>query len=1226
MCETWLRPNITPVFQNYILLRKDREGNRGGGIAFLIRKDLNLSVLPLQDYKDGLMEVMAVRVAFSNGWGNFLLCYNPCKNITKEELNFYFQQIPSPQFIFGDFNAHHQMWDPKIPKRAENFTGRALVEILSSQQFHLLTTPGLPTRIDIYSGNTTTIDLCFGSGIFSVPTVIKTENNLGSDHFPIIIDYLNSSPLVTRSTRPHWNFNVGNEKWTEFQKNLNKPNNNTLITDEIQSKTDHIIETGIKTFYLGPGRIIKKPARPWWSPECSKAVAVKRRAFNKWKRRPERVFQLEYRRLEAKAKKIIRKTKRICFRKFCSKLNFNSSSSFVWKFIKTLCGTNFSCSLPLSKNGITLITDLAKAELMAEYYVSVIGIEIHLTIEKQCILFIDQCLKETSDLDLNKDFTVKEMEMQIQNLKLKKAVGSDLIPNEFIKYFPDDYCKIILDLFNSNWREGVDPALWKMQQIIPVIKPNKDPSSPSSYRPISLTSCLGKLFEKMIQTRLSWWLESSSLLPDNQCGFRPGRSTTDILLQLEHGVFKGFKEGKVTLVIFFDISKAFDKASHIGILYKLCVLGLRGNSLSWLKSFFQDRFFQVLIGDQCSTKYPVKTGVPQGSVLSPLLFSVLLYDIPHFPGVTNMVLADDITFFTCADSVEEAQLILQRAVDGFLNWVNCWGLSVNPSKSRLMCFTRKRINTIPKITVNEEKVTFVTKHCFLGLILDGPRLTWKHHIDYLKITCVKRLDIMKRIASKCWGSNYGSLITFYKSFIRSKLDYACTVYSSASQTQLKKLDVIQSSALRIATGAFKSSPITSLHIETNLLPLAYWRQIRLATGFVKVQNSHIDHPLFQLFSRDKNDMHNLNWTSNRQVPFLIRASYLLNSLNQSWSNFMNLPVASPIAPWSHVDKCIMKEFPIDAKNCSSIIVKHVFNELCTQEYDDFLHIYTDGSVYRSPVSCTAAIYVPDLDYSGRWHLGGAQSIVAAELFGILKALHFSVQLLEQSKVVIFTDSQVALSLMNGYALSYRVLLYPILSCLQIIQEKEITLSIQWIPSHCGIPGNEYVDKLAKETHKVTVLTNIPVPFKESISLCHTAIWRQWRRDRATELSLSKLHPYRKKNLAEPLITSIDNRKINTCILRLRIGHCSLRHHLFNLKIEDSPDCDCGQIETVEHVLLNCVKYFSKRVRLKHCLYTLGIPFEVKRILGSDDDELMLKKKIFRHLAVFLKSSGLIDKI
>ena len=137
-----------------------------------------------------------------------------------------------------------------------------------------------------------------------------------------------------------------------------------------------------------------------------------------------------------------------------------------------------------------------------------------------------------------------------------------------------------------------------------------------------------------------------------------------------------------------------------------------------------------------------------------------------------------------------------------------------------------------------------------------------------------------------------------------------------------------------------------------------------------------------------------------------------------------------------------------------------------------------------------------------------------------------------------------------------------------------------------------MDKIAKEAHSLADFTNIPVPYQESITSCRRAIWNKWKIDRATELQCTKLGSYREENKLEPLDTSLKERKLNTSILRLRIGHCSLRHHLHKLKIEASPNCDCGQQETIDHVILNCPKYYTSRVNLRHSLYNLGVPFQL----------------------------------
>ena len=413
-----------------------------------------------------------------------------------------------------------------------------------------------------------------------------------------------------------------------------------------------------------------------------------------------------------------------------------------------------------------------------------------------------------------------------------------------------------------------------------------------------------------------------------------------------------------------------------------------------------------------SSKRLVKTGVPQGSVLSPLLFAVLMYDLPNFCNARVLVQADDVTFLVSGSSVLEAQAVMQGIVDSFLEWTDKWGLSINPNKSRVMCFTNKRVFSIPEVKIGDEVIPFVTRHKFLGMILDGPRLSWKHHVEYLKITCNKRLDIMKRIAGTNWGSCPKGLIIFYKAFIRSKLDYGCEAYGSASKTLLAKLDVIQNTALRIAIGAFRSSPILSIHCESNVIPLSYWRDERLIKWYAKIRNNCIDHSLFQSISINFQLLHRMNWTSGRQVPAVIRACYFLSSLNLSWGNFPPLPVATPIPPWVPLTNYFNTDFPVSKSSCS-VEIKNIFKAICSENYEDFVEIYTDGSLLPTEGSCTAAICIPILDFNAVWKLN-SNSIVAAELLGILKALQFSLQFLYNSKIVIFTDSKISLSFIKNY--------------------------------------------------------------------------------------------------------------------------------------------------------------------------------------------------------------------
>ena len=308
--ETWLNTKYDPKFQNYNVIRKDREGQKGGGLLILIRRDIKYTILTLSHHQQGHLEVLAVKIATKEGWGNLLFCYNPAQNLQKAEFEYYFNQIPSPKLIFGDFNARHQLWNPALNRASINISGKSLFEASINLSASLITPPDLPTRINPYTGRTSTLDIGFGSGIFEFPSSVTTGPNLGSDHLPVIIDY-NNTHLITISKRIHWNFKKGN--WLDYKQDVAQLNENEIDKMNIKDKRQEIIlhmkNAGEKHFYLGKGKICLPKSKPWWNDECSRAVALKRRAHNKWRRRPERIFQIEFRRLEARAKKIILKTK-----------------------------------------------------------------------------------------------------------------------------------------------------------------------------------------------------------------------------------------------------------------------------------------------------------------------------------------------------------------------------------------------------------------------------------------------------------------------------------------------------------------------------------------------------------------------------------------------------------------------------------------------------------------------------------------------------------------------------------------------------------------------------------------------------------------------------------------------------------------------------------------------------------------------------------------------------
>ena len=300
-------------------------------------------------------------------------------------------------------------------------------------------------------------------------------------------------------------------------------------------------------------------------------------------------------------------------------------------------------------------------------------------------------------------------------------------------------------------------------------------------------------------------------------------------------------------------------------------MGITGHILAWVKDFLTGRSYRVAVGGSTSPPHPIRRDVPQGAILSPLLFNVLLSDLHTPPHSYLLVYAGDITIVTRAATLAQAQTNLQAATTSLQTWVSTWGLSINASKSTIMCFTQKRLPSPPTITLCGVTVPYSTTHTFLGLKLDGPRLSWARHVEYLKMSCTKRLDIMKRIAGIRWGANREVLLKYYLATIRAKMMYGSSIYGSAAPTTLAKLDPVQNAALRISVGAMRSSPVISLHTEAGILPLSTHRRETLYHHLYRNMSLPHLHPLTTLYTNSGVEQHSPVLPHTSRQPLLVRA-------------------------------------------------------------------------------------------------------------------------------------------------------------------------------------------------------------------------------------------------------------------------------------------------------------------------------------------------------------------
>ena len=286
------------------------------------------------------------------------------------------------------------------------------------------------------------------------------------------------------------------------------------------------------------------------------------------------------------------------------------------------------------------------------------------------------------DLFYNQKFSMEELENVLSNCS-SSAPGMDNISFDLIKHLNETAKKFLLQFYNHLWKKGLFPKEWRHAIIIAIPKAGKDPTDVNNYRPISLTSCLCKILEKMVHVRLSWFLEKNNIISSTQFGCRKNRSTLDSLTCLEHQIRKGFEQRKLTVAILFDIQKAYDTTWRYPILRSLYNNGLRGNLPIFIKNFLSERTFQTRIDSIYSDNFKLKEGIPQGSVLSGTLFSIAINDIVNTlpKGVNNSLFVDDFAIYYTSSNLRHIQRILTTAINKIHNWATSVGFKLAIEKT-----------------------------------------------------------------------------------------------------------------------------------------------------------------------------------------------------------------------------------------------------------------------------------------------------------------------------------------------------------------------------------------------------------------------------------------------------------------------------------------------------------------------------------------------------------------
>src|ERR1700733_12446075 len=795
LTETWTTEDNEDLlnYPGYKTFAKSRIGGKdgGGGVAVLVNESLQCKLCDQLPINMSSFEAIFIHITGPNSGplligslyrppdGNLELFHSELEKI----LNVV-DKIKGTAYICGDYNLNLLNLDTH--KQTEDF-----FNLMSTFLFRPLIQA--PTRIT--SSSSTLIDNIFTNSLSTkeCPGILIADI---SDHLPVFT-IIASKPLnigkpkyITyrhKQTNALLNFtnDLAKEEWTETlslkdpdhillsfkSKLLNSYNNNyPLITRK--------------------AKIYKTKLKAWMSPSLIKSCKTKNKLYKTYLQLKTNSSLIKYKTYKNKLTNILRECEKHYYANMLE-LHKNNLKE-TWKVIKTVLShhtTNYT-NIPLMINGILVDDNLMIANEFNQYFAAIdpkMAANVPPT-NLSHTKFLDNHNPKTMFL---KPATPEEISDIILNLKDTTPYDYNELPIDIIKKISMNIVEPLTHLFNQSFLSGIFPKDMKQALISPIYKAG-DCYDVANYRPISKLSCYSKMLEKAMHNRLLAFLENDNLLYNKQFGFRKNHSTIYAVMEVIDKITEAIDNRQFTIGVFLDLSKAFDTIRHDILINKLEYYGVRGIPLDWFKSYLSNRTQQVRIGTTLSTIVSILCGVPQGSILGPLLFLVYINDITKCSTKLLMYLfADDTTVFITASNYLNIMAEMNDELKLLTEWFNANLLSLNANKTNYMVFSSSNkiieSNLNHNIIINNKIISRVSQTKFLGIIIDE-HLTWHPHITLVKNKVAKIIGIVKKLK---YTLPSRTLKTLYNSLILPHLSYGNIIWGGGYKTTLMPILILQ---------------------------------------------------------------------------------------------------------------------------------------------------------------------------------------------------------------------------------------------------------------------------------------------------------------------------------------------------------------------------------------------------------------------------------------------------
>ena len=771
--ESWISTDSTDfegeyAIPGYKIFKRDRKIKKGGGVLLYVREYLD----PVGCDLTTEHEILGVVLKKLKRELYIYLVYKPPHQEIEKDEDLYenLSRIIKNKFciVTGDFNCPKVNWRD----RTADAEGRRLLDFASEE---LLT-----QWVDEVTRGNSILDLVFSSED-DVITNLEIGEKLGkSDHNIVKFDIKTNFSIKKKScTKPNFR-NANFERLRSETSNLEQCQEGDVETKWNSMKNRYM---AVRNECIQKKKVmLNRTEQPrWFSNVIAREIGERQKAYRQSKLYPTQENIRTHKQQCRKVDGMIRKAKLENEDRVAAAAKSNPKIFFAHvnsrKPIKNTIG-------PLKDGqGNIISSDEGMAEILNEYFASVYTEEDLNEIPRVPVLY-------QGNVPLQKiNITEERVRKKIQKLNPSKSPGPDEFYPKELKEVEKEIAPHVYSIYKASLEQRKAVKDWKLQNITPLFKKGSK-KEPGNHRPVSLTSVPGKILESIIAEDIINHLESNKLLCDSQHGFRKGRSCLTNLLEFFHSIFSVYDTSRAIDILYLDFKKAFDKVPHKRLMAKVRGLGIIGEVADWIEDWLSDRKQRVVINGQSSTWREVTSGVPQGSVLGPLLFIIYINDLDL--GLTSKIskFADDTKIGINADS-EAAVKQLQEDLNRIGEWSQKWQMPFNLEKCKIMHVGHR--NKKAKYELLDKELEICEQERDLGVMITNDLKSSKQCIEAEK----KAQKILGYIKRQFTTRKKETMLNLYNALVRPHLEYAVQFWSPALRKDVERLERVQARATKL---------------------------------------------------------------------------------------------------------------------------------------------------------------------------------------------------------------------------------------------------------------------------------------------------------------------------------------------------------------------------------------------------------------------------------------------